>query len=122
MAENDITQIRVNNSTIGIVGLEAVMADLAGGYAARSDGEIGTEMLRRLETKNYIPAKARSHYAEALVREFRKYLGQPVIVEGERTDADLLVQKIGAPSCLIHFDQKFDLHGTHDGHIAAEGA
>jgi len=78
MNERDIRQIRINNSLIGIVGLEAVLHSMADEYAACSDGDIGAEMMRRLEEMNYIPAKVRPLYAEALVREFRKHLGQPV--------------------------------------------
>jgi len=87
MNENDIKQIRVNNNLIGVVGIEAVMADMARSYATRSDVEVGEEMIRRLETKNYIPSKARLLYKDAMVREFRKHLGQPITevpVEGLR--------------------------------------
>jgi small redox-active disulfide protein 2 len=78
MKDNEIKQIRVQNSLVGIIGLEAVMVAMAAGYAGRSDAEIGGEMIRRLEAKNYMPPKARPLYQEALAREFRKYVGQPV--------------------------------------------
>lgn len=78
MGENDITQIRIKNSLVGIVGLEFVIEAMAGDYAACSDEEVGEEIIKRLMVKNYIPERARDLYALPLVREFRKYLGQPV--------------------------------------------
>lgn len=95
MKENEITRIRINNNLIGVVGLEAVMASMAEDYAARGDNEIGMELISRLEMKNYIPGKARALYAEALAREFRKYLGQPVV---EKAVAGLRVVILG-PGC-----------------------
>ncbi|MDD5169749.1 MAG: thioredoxin family protein [Syntrophales bacterium] len=78
MTKDEVTQIRINNNLIGIVGLDAVMADMADAYGDRADGEVGGEMIRRLEAKNYIPVKARPLYAAALAREFHKFLGRPV--------------------------------------------
>ena len=95
MKENDIKQIRINNNLVGVVGLEAVMGDMASNSAARSDVDIGKEIIRRLEEKNYIPFKVRPLYQEALVREFRKYLGQPV---AEESAAGLRVTILG-PGC-----------------------
>jgi small redox-active disulfide protein 2 len=65
MGENDITQIRIKNSLVGIVGIQFVIEAMARDYAACSDEEVGEEMARDL-------------YALPLVREFRKYLGQPI--------------------------------------------
>lgn len=90
-----VKPISVHHNRVGIVGLEAVMAAMAGEYASRPDEDIGVEMIRRLEPMNYIPSKARPFYAEAFVREFRKYLGQPV---AEETVAGLRVIILG-PGC-----------------------
>lgn len=78
MPEDKITRIRINNNLIGIVGLTQVMEEMASTFASRPDDEIGMEMIRRLEVNNYIPRSARPVYTKALVREFRRYLGQPV--------------------------------------------
>lgn len=87
MPEDDITRIRINNNLIGIVGLTQVIDEMTNPYSHRSDNEIGAEMIRRLEAKNYIPHRARDLYARALAQEFRKHLGQHVddqAVEGLR--------------------------------------
>lgn len=73
----DVVQIRIDGNLVGLTGLGQVIRDMAADYAGRSDAELAAEMLRRLEPKNYIPGPAREKYGRALVREFRKFLGQP---------------------------------------------
>ncbi|HQM45282.1 MAG TPA: MTH895/ArsE family thioredoxin-like protein [Smithellaceae bacterium] len=98
MNENEITQIRVKGYLVGIVGLKSVIAAMASDYAGKSYEEIGAEMVKRLGKKNYIPASAREHYAKALVREFRVFLGQPV--EEEKLEGlEVLILGPGCAQC-----------------------
>jgi hypothetical protein len=78
MPEDSVMQIRIGDNLVGVVGLKQVMEAMADAYSSQSDDEIGAEMIRRLSGMNYIPRRAGDLYAHALVREFRKYLGQPV--------------------------------------------
>ncbi|MCK9275501.1 MAG: thioredoxin family protein [Syntrophales bacterium] len=78
MRGSDVMQIRIKGNLIGIISLEKVMEEIAPDYARRSDEEIGSEMIKRISTKNYIPSSAENHYAIALVREFKRFMGQPV--------------------------------------------
>ncbi|MBN1470173.1 MAG: thioredoxin family protein [Syntrophaceae bacterium] len=98
MTENSVTQIRVQDNLVGIVGLQKVMADIATDFSQASDELIGEEMLKRLGAKNYIPDKARVHYAKAFVREFRKFLGQPV-EEEEATGLSVIILGPGCAQC-----------------------
>ena len=77
MRENDVTQIRINNNLIGIVGLKQVMEALARDDAHLADDEIGNEILKRVSEKNYIPNRVKELYVNAFIREFRKHLGEP---------------------------------------------
>jgi small redox-active disulfide protein 2 len=95
MPEDSVMQIRINNNLVGIAGLKQVMEKMSGEFAQRPDDEIGAEMIRRLSENNYIPKQARGLYAQALVREFRKYLGQPV---DERPVSGLRIAILG-PGC-----------------------
>jgi predicted transcriptional regulator len=66
----------VDDTQIGLLGLDEVMAEL---YAEGREANDGTveEFIKRLEAKkNYIPAseRARRDYAYVLLREYKKYL------------------------------------------------
>lgn len=78
MPEDNLMQIRINNNLVGMIGLRQVMEEMAGEFSLCPDEEIGAEMIRRLSENNYIPRQVRDIYAQALVHEFKKYLGQPV--------------------------------------------
>ncbi|MCK9391910.1 MAG: thioredoxin family protein [Syntrophales bacterium] len=78
MRENDVTQIRINGNLVGIIGLGQVMEALARDDAHLADDEVGSEILKRVSDKNYIPTRAKELYIKAFIREFRKHLGEPV--------------------------------------------
>lgn len=135
MSENDVTQIRVKGNLVGIVGLQNVMKAMASDYSQQTDEVIGTEMVRRLNVKNYIPDSAKANYVKAFVREFRKFLGQPVeeeaitelsvIILGEgcaqcnhlETDVREVMAQMNAPGEMIHVSDireiaKYGVMGT----------
>lgn len=98
MTENSVTQIRVQGNLVGIVGLQKVMTDIAADFSQTANELIGEEMLKRLSAKNYVPDKARVHYAKAFVREFRKFLGQPV-EEEEAAGLSVIILGPGCAQC-----------------------
>lgn len=81
MTEKDVTQIRVNGHLIGLVGLQGAMAEIARNRIGKTDETIQNTLIDRLSVKNYIPASARKFYGPALLREFKKFLGEPVADE-----------------------------------------
>ncbi len=98
MSEDDVTQIRIGGNLIGITGLKQVMEAMASEYAGQSDEAIGSEMIRLLAAKNYIPRGAEDRYAVALVREFRRFLGEPV-EEEPLSGLRVLVLGLGCARC-----------------------
>ncbi len=78
MNERDIVQVRVEGALVGIVGLTAIMTELAADGTGRTDDEIREELLHRAGEGNYIPRRARDSYGRALMREFRKFRGDVV--------------------------------------------
>jgi hypothetical protein len=98
MPENDVMQIRVKGNLVGIVGLQNIMAVMASDYSQQSDEVIGTEMVRRLGVKNYIPDSAKPGYAKAFIREFRIFLGQPVEEEAV-TELSVIILGPGCVQC-----------------------
>ncbi len=74
---DDHSRIRVGDYEVGLIGLRRAMEEIAGSHAERQDREVQEALLERLSKKNYIPTSARRDYGTALVREFRKFKGQP---------------------------------------------
>jgi len=78
MAKHDVTQIKIGKHKVGLMGFKAAMEEMAAEYSQKSDEEISIAFLNRLSKINYIPNHARENYGRAMVRAFRKFLGQPV--------------------------------------------
>jgi small redox-active disulfide protein 2 len=96
MSQDDVTQVRIAGSPVGVIGLKAIMEEMANEYADRPDPEVAAELLVRLSTKNYVPPKVREDYGKAFLREFKKFLGKPYeeeIPEGIRV-------KVLGPGCV----------------------
>jgi len=77
MSQDDYLRIRVADFEVGLIGLKSAIEEVALTHGEKSDGEVQQELLNRLREKNYIPASSREVYGEALIREFRKFLGRP---------------------------------------------
>ena len=96
MSQDDLIQIRVGDSHVGIVGLKTVLEGMADEYGERADREIMEELLNRLGRRNYIPQNAKENYEKAVLREFRKFLGKPF---EEETPEGIQVKVLG-PGCV----------------------
>lgn len=96
MGTDDIAQIRVGRSPVGIIGLKAVMEEMAAAYADRPDPEVAAELLVRLSKKNYVPPKVREDYGKAFLREFKKFLGKPY----EEEIPEGIQVKVLGPGCV----------------------
>ena len=77
MSQEDVTRVRINTQSIGIIGLKDLMEEMAKEYAEQSDDKVEAELIKRLSRKNYIPEGAKENYGKALLREFKKFLGKP---------------------------------------------
>ena len=95
MSQDDVTRIKVNKQSIGIVGLKHIMEGMAKEYAQGSDAEVQTELVRRVSKNNYIPGPAKEDYGKALLREFNKFLGRPY---GDDASEGLEIKVLG-PGC-----------------------
>jgi small redox-active disulfide protein 2 len=84
MSDDDLLQINIAGRPIGIIGFKAVFEELAPTLAQSSDDVLAQELVTRLSKKNYIPEKVKAEYGKALVREFRRRLGEPIQEEEPR--------------------------------------
>jgi len=95
VTDPDVSQIYVNGHQTGVIGLKAALEAVAADFKDRPDDDIRAEMLRRLGKKNYIPARVQAAYAEAFLREFKKFTGQAVVDE----TSPVLQIKVLGPGC-----------------------
>jgi small redox-active disulfide protein 2 len=95
MSQEDLTRIKVNKQSVGIIGLKDVMEEMAEEYAERPDVQVRTALIKRLSRRNYIPDQAKEDYGKALLREFNKFLGRPY---EEDVSKDLEIRVLG-PGC-----------------------
>ena len=92
MNDDDLLQINVSGRPVGILGFKAVFEELAPTLAQSPDDILAQELVTRLSKTNYIPEKVKAEYGKALVREFRRQLGQPV---PEEKPAGLVIKVLG---------------------------
>jgi len=95
---DDVTQIRVNGHLIGLVGFKEAVAEVSRTRSGKTDETILQALLPRISAKNYIPASARQSYGLALLREFKKSLGEPVDDE-LAAGLEILILGQGCPRC-----------------------
>jgi len=89
----DLGYIDVGGKSVAIAGLEIILAEMIS-LQIVEEKQLKTELLRRVRPNNYIPASAEKEYAEALLREYKKTIGQDVSEQpGE------LTIKILGPGC-----------------------
>jgi len=98
MCTDEVTQINVGGSRVGIIGLRSVLLELAESCAAQTDEEIRDELLKRLNQRNYIAESAREDYGRAFLREFNKFTGRPV-ADGDAEGVEIKVLGPGCASC-----------------------
>ncbi len=96
MTTEDVVQIRVEDQTVGIMGLKQALKDIAAEYAQSTDDEAAAALLSRLSKKNYIPDKVRASYQKAFLREFKKFTGKPY---EEKAPSGLDIKVFG-PGCV----------------------
>jgi small redox-active disulfide protein 2 len=97
MTTPEVSRIKIGKHIFGIVGLKSTFEEIAIDHASQTDDALSLLLLERLAKTNYIPENVSKDYGRAFVREFRKFLGQPV--EDEDTN-ELEIKVLGA-GCAI---------------------
>jgi len=96
MPDEDITQISLGRFRVGITGLKAAIEELQS-WRERPEEEIAQALLDRLKSRNYIPPASQDEYRKALLREFKKALGEKV--EEESSGLSIKILGSGCPAC-----------------------
>ena len=94
-----VIQVRIGDmGTVGIVGLEEALAEVAGEMKGAPDDRIGKALLTRLSGQNYISDNATCLYEQAFLREYKKYIGESVAHE-DCARLEIKVLGTGCPRC-----------------------
>jgi small redox-active disulfide protein 2 len=99
---SDITQIRVGDGKVGLVGLPEIL-DQVRSEGLASDDAISDRLLELVSQRNYVAPSKCMEYAAALLREYRKFLGEEVPPE-EGGILEIRILGPGCPNCerLMH--------------------
>jgi small redox-active disulfide protein 2 len=84
--EEKVLRISVGGNLIGVVGLEDIFSE-ARIKQKWSDVELERFLLDEVKKKNFIPSRAEGEYAKALLREYKKFIG-------EKAEEDLSVLQV----------------------------
>ncbi len=94
MTEEDIRQIKLRSGPVGVVGLSELLEEARSrGFA--SEEELKAFLLGGIAERNFVPPTASEEYAEALLREYKKVVGEPV----DEEPSGLLEIRILGPGC-----------------------
>lgn len=96
--ENKVSQISVEGRQTGVIGLEYAIQNIVEWARGKDDVDISTELLNRIEKRNYIPSKIKESYRKSLLREYKKYLGQEVEEEAV-TGLQVVILGPGCAQC-----------------------
>ena len=98
MTLDDISQIRIGQNQVGIIGMKQILAEVAKEYTGKPDKEVEEELINRLSKCNYIANKVKNSYGRAFLREFKKFIGEAYTEE----DSEIMEIKVlgaGCPRC-----------------------
>lgn len=95
--QDEIVKIRVGQFTVGIVGLQAALEE-AIKISFPSDQAVAEYLLKQLKAKNYIPPRTEAEYAQAFLKEYKKYQGEEVELE-KLQGLHVKILGPGCPNC-----------------------
>jgi small redox-active disulfide protein 2 len=109
----DYVKIKVGNLQAGIIGLKAVLSELAARPGDIPEEQIGAIIRERLAGKNYFAPAAAEVYERAFLREYRKHLGLPVAADGDEV-LSIKVLGPGCPRCRQLRDTVMQILARHE--------
>jgi small redox-active disulfide protein 2 len=96
MDKRDIRQVVVGGTKVGLAGLTKVF-EIMRDNRPGSDDELAANLVELARESNYIPPAAEDVYRQALLRDFRRFMGEEVTEEG--SGLEIRVFGAGCPRC-----------------------
>jgi quercetin dioxygenase-like cupin family protein len=97
MTASEVTQIKIVKHKVGLVGLKEAFEEVAENFTNQPDDAIAEELLKRVSKNNYISENVHDNYRRALLREFKKFFGQP----DEKEHPEGLEIKVLGEGCAV---------------------
>ncbi len=73
----EITMVSIGGVRIGLIGLSDIFATVQRMNLA-NENELKQQLLQQVRVQNYVPDSRAEDYAQALLREYKKFAGLPV--------------------------------------------
>ena len=93
--QSDHTILKINGREVGITGLGALFEEQGAELLALPEDQAKDRILAVMAATNYIAPAARTHYREALWREFCRIGGRAVAAPPEADRSGLQIQGVG---------------------------
>ena len=97
MLEKDYRLVLVGNTQVGLIGLKEIFEELKS-QRGKSEPTFKEMLLEKIGKNNYIPPSTEEEYGKALLREFKKFLGEKV-EEEKREFLEVIILGMGCFSC-----------------------
>jgi len=95
--EKDYRLVFVGNMQVGFIGLNGIFEELKG-ERKKPETELKAILVEKVRQKNYIAPSVKQEYEKALLREFKKFLGEKV-EEEKGGSLDVTILGRGCYSC-----------------------
>jgi hypothetical protein len=97
--QEDYRLILVGNNQVGLIGLKEIFEELKS-QRGKPESELKQLLLERASKNNYIPSSLKADYEKAFSREFKKFLGEKVEEEEEKSGfLEVIILGPGCYSC-----------------------
>ena len=106
--------IRIGNATVGLLGLDVALAQLAAKKISEDDAV--KFLFEQVSQKNYIPEQAVKPYKEALRREYRRYFD----LGGKTAGHSLTIRILGRPCITCNKLKNMLIDILQEKNIAAD--
>ncbi len=95
--ENDYRLVFVGDTQVGLIGLREIFEEVKS-QRGKTETDLRQMLVEKVGKKNYIASSIKEEYEEALLKEFKKYLGEQVSDE-KKGFLEVVILGQGCYSC-----------------------
>lgn len=91
-----VQQINIGGLSVGLIDVDKILEEVKS-FGINDDERLKKELLHRVKQKNYVPESREEEYKRALLREYKKFIGEEIPEEEEGLRMKVLGP--GCPNC-----------------------